>query len=57
LQYGGGIVGSGLVGMFADGTPRPMAFVIAAAGLGALLSARLLASRRTPCASPPRSHI
>lgn len=57
MQYGSGIVGSGLVGMFADGTPRPMAFVIVAAGLGSLLSARLLVSYGRPCAPPPRSHI
>jgi DHA1 family bicyclomycin/chloramphenicol resistance-like MFS transporter len=36
LQYGGGIIGSALVGAFADGTPWPMAWVIAVAGLGAL---------------------
>lgn len=44
LQYGSGIVGSALVGVFADGTPWPMAWVIATAGLGALGCA-LLVSR------------
>jgi len=44
MQYGGGILGSGLVGLFADATPRPMAFVIAVAGLGGLLCAWRLAS-------------
>jgi DHA1 family bicyclomycin/chloramphenicol resistance-like MFS transporter len=33
-QYGGGIAGSALVGAFADGTPWPMGWVIALAGLG-----------------------
>jgi MFS transporter, DHA1 family, multidrug resistance protein len=42
LQYGSGIVGSGLVGALADGTPWPMALVIALAGVGSLLSTRLL---------------
>lgn len=37
VQYGCGIVGSGLVGAFADGTPAPMGWVICAAGLGSLL--------------------
>ncbi|WP_245263233.1 multidrug effflux MFS transporter [Azorhizobium doebereinerae] len=43
LQYGSGIVGSGLVGAFADGTPWPMGCVIALAGIGSLLCTRLLA--------------
>jgi MFS transporter, DHA1 family, multidrug resistance protein len=34
IQYGAGIVGSCLVGSFADGTPMPMAAVIAAMSLG-----------------------
>lgn len=38
IQYGSGIVGSGLVGLFADDTPRPMGWVIAVAGIGSLLS-------------------
>ncbi len=42
MQYGGGIFGAGLIGLFADGTPRPMVFVIAAAGLGSLASAALI---------------
>lgn len=41
-QYGSGIVGSGLVGAFANGTPGPMGWVIALSGLGCLLSMRLL---------------
>ena len=43
IQYGAGIAGSGLVGAFADGTPRPMGWVIALAGVGALFCARLVA--------------
>lgn len=39
LQYGCGIAGSGLVGVFADGTPWPMAAIIALAGIGSLLCA------------------
>ncbi|HVJ44538.1 MAG TPA: multidrug effflux MFS transporter [Dongiaceae bacterium] len=42
LQYGSGIVGSGLVGAFADGTPWPLGWVIAIAGIGSLLSTRLI---------------
>jgi DHA1 family bicyclomycin/chloramphenicol resistance-like MFS transporter len=42
LQYGSGIVGSGLVGILADGTPWPMGWVIGAAGIGCLLSTVLL---------------
>jgi DHA1 family bicyclomycin/chloramphenicol resistance-like MFS transporter len=42
LQYGSGIVGSGLVGLFADGTPWPMGWVIAMCGIGSLLSMLLL---------------
>jgi DHA1 family bicyclomycin/chloramphenicol resistance-like MFS transporter len=42
LQYGTGILGSGLVAAFADGTPRPMAAVIAAFGIFSVLCARWL---------------
>ena len=34
IQYGAGIIGSALVGAFADGTPWPLGWVIAGAGLG-----------------------
>lgn len=33
VQYGAGVLGSGLVGMFADGTPGPMGAVIAATSM------------------------
>ncbi|MFG1378735.1 multidrug effflux MFS transporter [Xanthobacter autotrophicus] len=42
LQYGSGILGSALVGAFADGTPWPMGWVIAVAGIGSLACTRLL---------------
>jgi DHA1 family bicyclomycin/chloramphenicol resistance-like MFS transporter len=44
IQYGAGIFGSALVGALADGTPRPMGWVIALAGIGSLLCARPLAA-------------
>jgi DHA1 family bicyclomycin/chloramphenicol resistance-like MFS transporter len=45
VQYGSGIIGSGLVGLFADGTPWPMGWVIAATSIGSLLSMWLLRPR------------
>ncbi|GFO67778.1 Bcr/CflA family drug resistance efflux transporter [Geomonas limicola] len=42
VQYGSGIIGSGIVGIFANGTPWPMGLVIALCGIGSLLSMRLL---------------
>jgi DHA1 family bicyclomycin/chloramphenicol resistance-like MFS transporter len=39
LHYGSGIFGSGLVGGLADGTPRPMAWVIAVCGVGSVVCA------------------
>jgi DHA1 family bicyclomycin/chloramphenicol resistance-like MFS transporter len=45
IQYGAGITGSALVGLFADGTPRPMACVIGLMGLGCWVSTLLLVSR------------
>jgi DHA1 family bicyclomycin/chloramphenicol resistance-like MFS transporter len=36
IQYGSGVVGSAVAGAFADGTPWPMGWVIAAAGIGSL---------------------
>jgi MFS transporter, DHA1 family, multidrug resistance protein len=46
IQYGSGIIGSAFVGAFADGTPRPMGWVIALAAIGSLLCAWLLVSAR-----------
>lgn len=48
LQYGFGIAGSALVGLFADGTPRPMGFVIAAFCAGSLLAACLAGRAAVP---------
>ncbi|MCB8876304.1 multidrug effflux MFS transporter [Acidisoma silvae] len=56
-QYGCGIIGSGLVGAFADGTPWPMGWVIAAGGIASLLCAKLLVPVRPairPVAKPGR---
>jgi DHA1 family bicyclomycin/chloramphenicol resistance-like MFS transporter len=52
IHYGSGIIGSALVSAFADGTPWPMGWVIALAGIGSLLCARLL----VPTAAPAASH-
>lgn len=45
IQYGSGIAGSGLVGAMADGTPWPMAWVIAAMSIGSALCALLITAR------------
>ncbi len=44
IQYGSGIAGSGLVGLFADGTPWPMGWVIALMGIGSAACARVVTS-------------
>ena len=44
IQYGSGIAGSGLVGLFADGTPWPMGWVIALMGIGSAICARVVTS-------------
>jgi MFS transporter, DHA1 family, multidrug resistance protein len=41
VHYGTGILGSALVGAFADGTPWPMGWTIAASGIGSALCAWL----------------
>jgi len=48
MQYGSGIIGSGLVGAFADGTPWPMGWVIASAGFGSCLCTWVLVSKTCP---------
>jgi DHA1 family bicyclomycin/chloramphenicol resistance-like MFS transporter len=53
LQYGMGIFGSALVGTLADGTPWPMALVIALFAAGSLLSTLLIT--RPTRARPSRS--
>ncbi|WLE95224.1 MAG: multidrug effflux MFS transporter [Candidatus Electrothrix communis] len=42
IHYGSGIIGSALVGIFADSTPWPMGLVIGMSGIGCLLSTFLL---------------
>jgi DHA1 family bicyclomycin/chloramphenicol resistance-like MFS transporter len=46
VHYGCGIVGSFVVGTFADGTPRAMAVVILVAGVGSFLSVVLVPGER-----------
>jgi DHA1 family bicyclomycin/chloramphenicol resistance-like MFS transporter len=45
IQYGGGILGSALVGVFADGTPWPMGWVVGVSGVGCLVCAMLVPER------------
>jgi DHA1 family bicyclomycin/chloramphenicol resistance-like MFS transporter len=42
IQYGSGIAGSGLVGLFAVGTPWPMGWVIALMSIGSVLCVGLV---------------
>ena len=42
IQFGTGMAGSALVGIFADGTPWPLGWVVALSGIGSLVCARLL---------------
>jgi DHA1 family bicyclomycin/chloramphenicol resistance-like MFS transporter len=41
-QYGAGVIGAALVGVFADATPWPLGWVVAVGGLGAAASAWFL---------------
>ncbi len=50
-QYGSGMVGSALVGFFADGTPWPMGWVIAVCAIGSLSCTLLIPARRAPVAA------
>jgi len=52
IHYGAGIIGSALVGAFADGTPWPLGWVVAGTGLGALLCAWLVIPPREPAMVP-----
>jgi DHA1 family bicyclomycin/chloramphenicol resistance-like MFS transporter len=52
IHYGSGIIGSAMVGVFADGTPWPMGWVIAVAGIGSAVCALpLLWAGRRPSAA------
>lgn len=42
MHYGSGVLSAAAVGWFADGTPWPMGWIIAAGGVGSLLSVLLL---------------
>ena len=42
IHYGSGIIGSALVGLFADGTPWGLGLTVGLAGIGALACTRLL---------------
>ena len=57
VQYGSGIVGSALVGFFADGTPWAMGAVIAAAGIGSLLCLCLTGPARSQVAEIIKSKM
>lgn len=46
IQYGTGILGSVLVGLLTDGTPRPMGLVVGFAALGGLFCMQLLKPTR-----------
>lgn len=46
IQYGSGMVGSGIVGLFANGTPVPMGVVMAIGGVGCLVSVLAAGNRR-----------
>lgn len=51
-QFGAGVVGSALVGVFADGTPWPLGALMAFFGVGAMLCALFLVPREI---EPPQS--
>lgn len=38
VQYGSGMIGSAMVGLFANGTPAPMGCVMSVGGIGCLVS-------------------
>ena len=46
IHYGSGIIGAGLVGAFADGTPWPMGWVIGVAGIGSAACAAVVRCSR-----------
>ena len=46
IQYGSGMVGSALVGLFTDGTPGPMGAIMAIGGIGSLVGPLLVERHR-----------
>ena len=53
IHYGSGIVGSALVGVFADGTPWPLGWVVGLAGIGSAVCAWFF----VPTSTGPRHHV
>ena len=53
IQYGGGIFGSGLVGLCADGTAWPLGLLLALSGVGTLGFGLLLEREGSPIGSYP----
>jgi MFS transporter, DHA1 family, multidrug resistance protein len=52
-QYGSGVIGSALVGVFADGTPWPLGWVVAVCGIGAAVCAVALKTGSENAISAP----
>ncbi|QDH14074.1 multidrug effflux MFS transporter [Formicincola oecophyllae] len=48
FQYGSGMVGTALLGWFANGTPQPMAWLMGLGGVGCLACALLVKAQRHP---------
>ena len=46
MHYGAGMLGTAMVGWFADGTPWTMGWIVGAGGVGSFLAAMLLVRRR-----------
>lgn len=55
-QFGIGILGSGVVGLFADGTPRPLGAAMAVFGVCTMLCAWLLVTT-LEAATPPAINV
>jgi len=52
-QYGSGVIGSALVGVFADGTPWPLGWIVAVCGIGTAVCAGALKMRSEHAISAP----
>ena len=52
IQYGSGMVGSALVGLLADGTPRPMGAIMALGGVGRIAAKRRFAPEAVMTVGP-----
>lgn len=53
IHYGSGILTTAMVGWFADGTPWPMGWIMAAGGMGAaLVSWRMIRREQSPVGGP-----